>query len=225
MLSRRLVALSLFIGSVLCLGVPGFAHGDQGFYIRGELGGSFSQGLGGEFVDNLGESVGFGLGIGYRFLPVLRMDIVGTYRPHFGATVSDTARFQGKVTTLTVMGNAYWDIIRIGMFTPYIGAGIGLARNETHEADVASNSSLAPLEAQLSGTARTNFAYQAMAGLSLRLTSHFALDMSYHYLYAGEVAYKSSGRLLGEAFTFFPTGPEDTLRLHEVFLSVRYNLY
>ena len=123
------------------------------------------------------------------------MDLVGTYRPHFAATVSDAPRFQGKVTTLTVMGNVYWDIIRIGMFTPYLGAGIGLARNETHDADVASNSSFALLEAQLSGSSRTNLAYQAMAGLSLRLTSHCALDMSYHYLYAGEVAYKSSGRL------------------------------
>lgn len=212
--------LFVFItGGFLLIG-PASAYGAGGFYIRGDVGGSFSRDMGGEFVGDLGESVGFGFGIGYRFFSAMRMDIVGIYRPDFEATVSHLAKFQSKATNLTVICNGYWDIIRLGSLTPYIGVGIGLARNATHDA---SSDLFADLQARASGRERYDFAYQATGGFSLALIPKVDLDLSYRYLNAGKVAYRSSGKLLGEDFRFFKTGPKETLRLNEVFLSVRYN--
>jgi opacity protein-like surface antigen len=87
----------------------------MGLYLRADAGVSFLQWSGGD--DDMGGV--FGGGIGYRYNNNLRTDITvdwaGKYDVAPGASMS----------TLTVLGNLYYDFDNESAFTPYIGAGAG----------------------------------------------------------------------------------------------------
>ena len=73
----------------------------------------------------------------------------------------------------SIMANAYFDYLTCTPWTPYVGAGMGVAY----------------LKADNGETAKSvyNLAWQAMAGVTYDLTSHWTLDLGYRYADLGRV--------------------------------------
>lgn len=151
-------------------------------------------------------AVGYGWGNG------LRTELEGAYRNN---TIK-SARFagvdtraSGSMSSLSLMANAIYDF-NLGSFSPYIGAGVGLARIGANRTSTA-NAQVDDYDMQL--------AYQGIAGVAYALTNNWKLDLGYRYF-----ATTNPSFMAGSAASGGPTGP--TIRseysAHTVLLSVRY---
>lgn len=113
-----------------------------------------------------GWSVGGGLG--YRFTPWLRaeaevsfFDLGGAGGPFGVPQVRSTAAFL----------NAYWDVISLGGFTPYLGAGIGYGVTSVDAGVFPGGSSNS-----------WNLAWSLMAGIAYEVLPGLDLDLGYRYV-------------------------------------------
>ena len=79
----------------------------------------------------------------------------------------------------SVMLNAYYDIDTGTKFTPYVGAGIGMARLKAKIDDE-----------QDFSKSKTTFAWQVGAGVSYAMTENVSLDAGYRYTDSGDVTVK-----------------------------------
>lgn len=149
----------------------------SGLYLRIDGGGSRV----GEGIATLGPSYRnysggrgwtLGGGIGYRFLPQLRMDLTADYVSH------------NRVHEAVYLANLYWDLATWGKVTPYVGAGFG--------AGIISLSYDAPVAA-VPGLDRDAWqpAWSLMAGVSWSLTPEVALNAGYRYLYLGSPSFNT----------------------------------
>lgn len=96
------------------------------------------------------------------------------------------------------MANAYFDYLTCTPWTPYVGAGIGLAH----------------LKADFGETAKSvnNLAWQVMAGIAYDVTSNWTLDAGYRYADLGRIR-----KNWGDSVT------KVTARDHEIMFGARYN--
>ncbi|CAN5499860.1 hypothetical protein BH10PSE7_BH10PSE7_45030 [soil metagenome] len=125
---------------------------NMGWYLRGDLGWSFLEWSGGDDDSGLGVGGGVGYQWNRNFRSDVRVDWSGNYDVGDGADMSMT----------TVLGNGYFDFANDSMFTPYVGAGAGYGwTSGDNEKD--------------------GFAYSLMAGVSVNLSEHVALDAGYRY--------------------------------------------
>lgn len=79
---------------------------------------------------------------------------------------------EGKISTLSGIINAIYDIKTGTSFTPYIGAGAGLARISVKASTLGQT---------LVDDSATVFTYQAKAGVSCALSNSTSLDLGYTY--------------------------------------------
>lgn len=88
----------------------------------------------------------------------------------------------------TLLFNAYWDFHNSTNFTPYIGAGLGLAFIQVDGSATtyfhAENRAVS-YEKSLGVRNNTNFAWQVGAGCSYALTDNIALDLGYRFMSLG----------------------------------------
>jgi opacity protein-like surface antigen len=157
----------------------------------------------------------YGIGLGYHWSKNFRTDVTfdqrnrdqytgrGTYTYDYQtvSTAADT-RVAGKINddsslrTRMLLLNGYYDLGSRHGFTPYIGAGIGLARLtvsrdvSTSEAtcDITAEATCVPTEyaAKSSGSnavSAFSFAAMATAGVSYSLTRNTAIDVNYRYVH------------------------------------------
>jgi opacity protein-like surface antigen len=176
----------------------------SGWYLRADVGvgaaslgkfkPSFDTGTPAGFVVNekhLDDSAFAGVGAGYQFNHWLRFDATGEYRTsqRFQAIESvglgfDT--YNGSIQSSVFLANGYIDIGNWYGFSPYVGAGVGVAYNQV--------ASLTDVGAGLFnggiGYAPTRdtstFAWAAMAGISYDLTQNVKLDVGYRHLDMGK---------------------------------------
>ncbi len=106
-----------------------------------------------------------------------RIDTGGSFSTNAGKDVA--------VKTLAALVNAYYDLPSFAGFTPYVGGGVGVARNEVGTTTLSLNSNGATV-ATLSGNTTTQFAWQASAGVAYSILPAVALDFGYRYFDAGE---------------------------------------
>jgi opacity protein-like surface antigen len=115
------------------------------------------------------------------------------------------------VSTVTLMGNVYYDFARFRGITPYIGAGLGAA---FHEIDAVTfhdaNTNILPRHRQ------TEFAWALMAGFSADVGSGVLLDLGYRYIDLGSVS--SAVPAIGHSLEL------DNLTAHEVRVGLRFPL-
>lgn len=193
----------------------------RNLYVRGDVGvgrydfGNFSQQElsenGGSFISqSIGDTVMIGAGIGVQLNKSFRVDLTGEYRStaevkaldNLTATLAVPAGslqantlYQGELSAKVGLLNAYWDLFSWRGFTPYVGAGIGLAHVEMRNFTTLSSSTFvdavtgaATVELN-SGVARskseTNLAWALMAGTSFDLRPNAKLDLGYRYLNLG----------------------------------------
>ena len=110
------------------------------------------------------------------------------------------------------MVNGYADLGSWYGFTPYVGAGVGFARNTLSGlTDTAFNTLAGGSMSSSAGYAgdhsKWNFAWALMAGLSFDVTQNLKLDLGYRYLDVGKFASGSMACLNGGG-GLHPSKPE-----------------
>ncbi|WP_417909307.1 outer membrane protein [Candidatus Electronema sp. PJ] len=83
----------------------------------------------------------------------------------------------GDISSTSGLLNGYYDFTNISSVTPFISAGIGLAKVELGDVAIGGNN----LPGEADGTA---MAYQVGGGFSYELNYNLALDLKYRYLAA-----------------------------------------
>jgi opacity protein-like surface antigen len=91
-----------------------------------------------------------------------------------GATVGTVIATPGvgKVSNLAALANVYYDFNREGTLQPYIGGGVGIERVDVN---------YAPSGIQVAQGKKTVFAYQAIAGLTYKISPGVELFTQYAY--------------------------------------------
>ena len=211
-------------------------------YLRGDLGFSWakdaeivdknfgldgfifdSTGTGPGVVNDIGSSYVLGIGMGTRFSPMFRGDIVYSYRG--GYELDDTDQFgdsfSGDITSHSVMANAYWDIpLQMTGFQPFIGGGLGWAGNRMKDISTADGGVFLLPEGEVS-----NFAWQAMAGVSFAVSQQATVDVFYRYFDGGKLQVEEGPVLFDDGTPAGPyTGARGELNAHELVLSLRWTL-
>jgi len=181
------------------------------FYLRADIGGSFhrrpvitKQG-GGAFTSATNEKIKdhafVEAGVGCQINKHVRVEATGGYR--FRSSLTEAfGGLDAELETYTGFVNAFWDVVNYGGFTPYIGAGVGLAHHRLVNVK---------LPAVSADGNSTDFAYHVTAGVSYDLTDSVKMDLAYRYVDLGVSLSEGTNRL-----------KVDKLRAHEVKLGVRY---
>lgn len=224
----------------------GFTWVPSGLYLRGDVGGAFGNDV--TFKDtntNLAspcilctgtvrssarDTVIFGGGIGYRFMPMFRADLTLDYMPSFklrGTSVGGPfpgTTYSADLSSLVGMANGYFDVGGFapqifGPFQPYIDAGVGFAHNDL-QSSTGRIAGAVPFTQ--TGSARTNFAWGAGAGLGYAFTPNWALDVAYKYLDLGRLQSGSSASLSGGGATPTTAIRSDNFTVHTVTIGFRY---
>jgi opacity protein-like surface antigen len=144
------------------------------------------------------DSAIFGMGIGYAWNNWLRFDVTGEYRTRAG--FKSTGSFtefcpggtcfdvmQGNISSAVFLANAYVDLGTWWCFTPFIGAGVGGARNMISGVqDLGLNPAGAPgFGFTTNDSAQWNLAWDVQAGLTYNVTESFKVDLSWRFLNLG----------------------------------------
>lgn len=209
------------------------ASSTSGFYLRGDVGANANvlRGLaqddlarnGGTFINkSVGNTASVGVGAGYRINENARIDATWELRSTATLKGTDNVRilngrgqevadlythYDGSVSSQVAMVNAYYDIGNWNGLTPFVGVGIGVARNTVSGLTTLSSSTInsysatAPyaltgsLKDQTSGHAadrtRYNFAWSLTAGLAYAVNDRLSLEMAYRYMDLGKNAASS----------------------------------
>ena len=186
-------------------------------------------------LDKPGTNVVAGLAVGYRFSPAFRADIGVSYRPESDFNTTDSQlglNYATNLKSLRGFVTGYVDVAglmepgALGAFSPFVGFGVGLARNSLK--DITVTDLTAPTNAQqftISGEDHTNLAWKAVAGVGYALTSAITIEGAFQYVDAGTV---KSGATLNATGTGAELGSvpfnafQGNLRTYEATIGLRY---
>jgi opacity protein-like surface antigen len=208
-------------------------------YLRGTVGIAFPEranfsdvdptnatlGSGVRLFGDMGHSVAFGGGIGYRWSPVVRTDLTLTYMPSLQFRGGDDAGLglsgSGDVKPLVGLANIYLDIGGLapgtfGRFQPYLGIGAGIARNELGTF----TTSVGGVNTTIAGATRNGFAWSGTVGVGYLVTDHVIFDFEYKYFDVGEIRSGTRATTLG--VTVQTGGIKADSDIHTVNLGVRF---
>lgn len=127
------------------------------------------------------------------------------------------------ITSYTLMFNAYKDLGTYGRFTPYVGAGIGVAYHTMDspyftQADGVTQHPHFP--ERIAGNSDLSFAWALMAGVGYSLSERTTIDLGYRYIDLGEIESQGVTQSGGGAY---PEVRVEDIRAHEVKLGLRYS--
>jgi opacity protein-like surface antigen len=118
-----------------------------------------------------------------------------SYNTDLGYGVGGNNHLSFKTQSWVVMANAYYDIMEYHNFTPYITAGLGIARNKTSGTDKLVPYSLLgnadPEYSSPRGT-KTNFAYKIGFGSRFLVSKEIDLDLRYQFADLGKISARDS---------------------------------
>lgn len=219
-----------------------------GWYLRGDVGvssyanGTFSspdQPPAVFFGEDLGAGAFAGVGIGYQFNGWLRTDLTAEYRFSKGFKVFDRIDFvgaggvpgvthettHGDFTSAVLLLNGYVDFGTWWGITPFVGAGVGFARNMLSGFSDTSLTTIAGVTTPSGGWFgngdKTNFAWALHAGLGYSVTPNLKLEAAYRYLNLGEAVTGTLNCFCGQ--TFSPLKVKE-IDLHDIKIGFRYLL-
>ncbi len=168
-------------------------------------------------------TLGGGLAVGYDFFPKsdlpLRAELEVLFRGNQKNTYDldsplnlNGFEMKGTWNTTTLFANFYYDFHNSSDFTPYIGAGAGLAFNYAGYTASLNGQSFASDEKY-----STTFAWNVGAGCSYAFNENFALDVAYRYVSTG--ASTVDGDIQGFHYEIDsnPNGHEFTIGLRMTF--------
>lgn len=209
--------LSALLAAVLML--PGFAQAEtMGVYVTPK----FAVNMQSTEIEALGASTGTlddttaggALAVGYDFSQKFSVPVRAELE--FGAfgALSKEESYAGisaeaEVGIKTLLANVYWDIADYNGFTPYVGAGLGMAWVKTEL-----SASIAGLGSASIDDTKAVFAGQLGFGCSYAFNDRVALDLGYRCLIVGDgeveyagIAFESKDNvahqiMLGVRFSF-----------------------
>jgi opacity protein-like surface antigen len=163
------------------------------------------------YNSTISAAMNFDLGVGYQFNNWFRFDVTGEYRggSHFqslyvinDATNINTGNptqiadfYRGNISSWVGLFNGYVDLGTWYGITPYVGAGVGIARNTlsgmTDQGIVTYTTTgpvvtAGPSGGYFSDGSKTNFAWALMTGLDFDVTQNLKLELGYRYLDLGQ---------------------------------------
>ena len=192
---------------------------NSGWYLRGDLGYDWGQtndpqsqsGYPSAKTSALGNSPsgGFGFGIKRNWM---RTDVTIDYAAakDYKGTIATPDDVTAKTSAWSVLFNGYLDLGSWYRVSPYIGAGVGAARVRVF--DYAS--SVAPPFAGGTSNTQWNFAWAAMAGVGVTLSSNLMMDAGYRYINYGDAS---------SAADSFGSMKFKNLAAHEVRVGLRWS--
>lgn len=121
-----------------------------------------------------------------------------------------------SVTSYTMMFNAYKDFGNYGGFTPYVGAGVGMAYNKLDDVYFTGNPSLVNA---IHGDNTLSFAWSVMAGVGYQISDRAILDIGYRYFDMGDAS-SQNGDTGGN---WNPRVNVDDIAAHEIKIGLRYH--
>jgi opacity protein-like surface antigen len=162
---------------------------------------------------SMGEAGGDGVflgtvGYGAYFTPRFRGDLTIDFRSSLdlqaqgaysyltaggGSIINGSVTDRVKINNAVALANLYWDLLPRGFFTPYIGAGIGLAYYDATRTYI---DFAVPLAGVTMSPQTTTFSSKdtgvtlagaLMAGATFAIDQHWLIDINYRALYLGEV--------------------------------------
>ena len=144
------------------------------------LSGSITTPAAGTLSIPLGGGYNIGATVGAEFLPNLRGEVEFSYSSHptgstATATISGTTTsigVSGSVGTAYLLGNIWYDVDTGSAFTPYVGAGLGLA-------DIMPNVTFAAPGSFSYQTSSLSLAGQFGAGVKFKVADNVSLDLGY----------------------------------------------
>jgi opacity protein-like surface antigen len=171
---------------------------------RTDLGGVFITTSVGSDIDNSWlAGAGFGCGSGpggiraeVMFDLCADRDVTGALAAPLGGTLSTS------IQSPTIMFNAYYDFAHWGSFVPYVGAGVGVARNEMDGVTFSTSPNTQ------SGDTNWSLAWSVMAGAGFQLSERVILDLGYRFIDMGKT---QSGTADTPGFTNTPPVRADDL--------------
>lgn len=111
-----------------------------------------------------------------------------------------------KISMYSAMLNAYYDIDTGTAFTPYLGAGIGVAKLKAKWSGNGDNFSKSSM----------NISWQIGAGVSYAMTDNVSIDTGYRYVDNGKISKKIASE---REFTLLRANSKS----HEIYLGARYS--
>ena len=190
-------------------------------------------------LDEIGNSWLIDAGLGYRFNPWLRTDLTVGYRGGYELDdvaqdimdASSAAQVNAEITSIPVLINAYIDlggvVSNVGGIVPYIGAGVGFARNEIDDIRAVILDEGLTSQFIAPGGSNVDLAWAIMAGFSAPLPGvrNLFLDVGYRYLDSGQITTDGGPiQVTGTIETSQHAGFEGDLTAHEFKAGLRYVL-
>jgi outer membrane autotransporter protein len=162
-----------------------------------------------------------------EFLARSYKDVTKTHSSSLNATIGGNAlntlirvNERSKIGIHTALLNVYYDFHNDSQFTPFLGAGAGIAvlHGKLKNAVIAAPDMNPPVEfdAGIDDDAHygdAQFAWGLNAGVNYALNADWSLDLGYKYTNAGNNSYTSG---LGSV------GLETKLQIHDILLGCRY---
>ena len=171
--------------------------------------------------------------LGYRFNRWIRAEALVSWLPdlnfqgqsNFRGAAGSNQPVKGAVSSVAGFGVAYVDLPRIGEVRPFLGAGLGVARNRIEALSFRFPGIAPTASTTIPGGSSSDLAYLLTAGISLPLSGRLDLDLAYRFSDLGSV--KTSGgqaQVVRPARTFsIPIGSTTThLQTHGLLVSLRY---
>ena len=200
---------------------------------------------------SLNDGATFGAGFGYRFnetfrtdatLDFMRAGIHGkTSCPSYVKAgkgfnpVEDNCNYEDSSSAdiWTTMANAYIDLPKLGMITPYMGFGVGAAYVSYDDWKTKEVCVGCEYQSNKGGLDSWRFAMSAMAGASYDINDQLKLDLGYRYLHVkGGKAYgydavdRATHTIYGDGPGATGTQARDNgFDIHTVRVGLRYELY
>lgn len=172
--------------------------------------------------------------VGYRFNEYFSADINAQYRKFKYEAIRDLdgginkfkQQFNQEVKNYSLFLNANLGVPTGTLFTPYVTAGIGYARNSGDLASVVTNLNTGKVDPDLGfkspGKKTNNFAWNAGLGAKVKVNKNFDLDLSYRYLDLGKVRVDKTS-FSGDADSVV-SATSQHLKAHQVLLNLIYNI-
>lgn len=191
-----------------------------------EAGDSYSQSGGSRTDDTFGGSIAIGYDFDKKFGVPIRAELeyAGFSKAETQKSYGDedfTSKMKQTFGIQTLFANAYWDINTGTKFTPYVGAGLGMAFINTKFKDSGYDNA-DPDDSWNDSTGSknvTNFAWNVGAGLGYDFTENWTMDIGYRFVGLGSVKTKTYSSSEDD---FAMYGKTSNLYQHQIAVGVRY---
>jgi opacity protein-like surface antigen len=171
-------------------------------------------------IDHLGQSTIYGLGAGWRFNPQWRADLTVSWRKF---AVNGMDRFpenvHADVNSQVTMLTGYWDVPVDWKLKPYVGAGVGMARNST--GITTDTFLLFPGTIQASSGVKSSTAFSLSAGVGYAVYPGVVVEVGYRYFDLGKFQSGNNVFAAGGLSLQYP-GAQGEMRTNEITLGVRF---